>query len=82
MLLRLLLSTSDKQVTVCYSFSSSGILDDDTFDEYAVVIYMAVLRRKVSSYSCQKGCRYLYFAAQPDSSGIGSVHLIHAYLQR
>ncbi|KAJ7325610.1 hypothetical protein OS493_029473 [Desmophyllum pertusum] len=27
--------------------SSSGILDDNTFDEYAVIIYMAVLRRMV-----------------------------------
>ncbi|KAL9962797.1 hypothetical protein ACROYT_G031937 [Oculina patagonica] len=27
--------------------SSSGILDDNTFDEYAVVIYMAVLRRMI-----------------------------------
>lgn len=51
MLLLLLLRTSDKHVMVCYSSSSSGILDDDTFDEYAVVIYMAVLRRKVSSYN-------------------------------
>lgn len=25
-------------------------MDDDTFDEYAVIIYMAVLRRKVRFY--------------------------------
>ena len=34
---------------LCIQFdSSSGILDANTFDEYAVIIYMAVLRRKVS----------------------------------
>ncbi|RMX52326.1 hypothetical protein pdam_00010354 [Pocillopora damicornis] len=32
----------------CKILSSSGILDANTFDEYAVIIYMAVLRRKVS----------------------------------
>lgn len=34
----------------CYFLfpSSSGILDGNTFDEYAVIIYMAVLRRMVS----------------------------------
>jgi len=35
-------------------YSSSGILDNDTFDEYAVVIYMAVLRRMVSCLQVNK----------------------------
>ncbi|CAH3197584.1 unnamed protein product [Porites evermanni] len=50
-LLKVLMAAEDQLGIPSAILSSSGILDDDTFDEYAVVIYMAVLRRKVSSYN-------------------------------
>lgn len=43
-----ILKTAEDRLGIpCKILSSSGILDGNTFDEYAVIIYMAVLRRKI-----------------------------------
>jgi len=46
-LVRVLKAAEDRLGIPRAILSSSGILDNDTFDEYAVVIYMAVLRRMI-----------------------------------
>lgn len=54
--------------------SSSGILDDDTFDEYAVIIYMAILRRKICAMNGEEPTKG---GTKPESSPSKQRHQVN-----